>query len=78
MDDKRAKEIVAIKQAAADKVLKKYLEGVHAVNPETIVGKKYEDWTESDMGILAATMSEEKLNEFTLEKKYKQVLELEG
>ncbi len=50
---KAAEEVVALKMRAVDEYIKEIIEPLNQVgSPESLIGKKYEDWTPQDLMML--------------------------
>lgn len=74
-------EVIADKMAAIDSLMEDLVEPLEAVgNPETLIGKKYEEWTPLDMQLLQTvygTGSGTPLAKLALDKEYSKLLTLE-
>ncbi len=77
---KAADEIIKLKMQAADDFIEEYIEPLSKVgDPESLLGKKYEDWTPQDLSLLQNVYVGEDtpLTRLIFRKSYTEVQELE-
>ena len=73
-------EVIALKLRAADEYIEEVVELLEEVgNPETLLGKKYEEWTRDDLVRLGQIYGKEPnpLSKLIFKKEYEKVLKAE-
>lgn len=72
---------IEIKLKAVDRIIKELIEPLADVgNPEKLIGKKYEDWTEDDLNMLSkiyGTNEPNLLSNLIFRKTYEEVKQME-
>ena len=74
-------KVIELKMRAADKFIKETLEPFGDIgNPEKLIGKKYESWTQEDLMLLGTIYGPEpnELSRFIFKQEYKKLKELEA
>ena len=75
-----AEEVIELKLKVADMFIEEIIDPLGDLgNPETVIGKPYEQWTPADMQILGQLYGPEPnaLSDLIFQKSYKEVLALE-
>ena len=71
-------DVIALKMRVVDEFIEAVIEPLASIgNPEKLIGKPYEQWTQGDMMALHNIYGEG-LNKFIFNKEYKKLLKLES
>lgn len=80
--DEAVNNLVDLELRAIDKLIKEFIEPLSVrENPEKLIGKPLEQWTEQDLQMLTSVYGTKEpniLSNFIFRKKYEQVKELEA